>query len=337
MKSWKKPTSELIEKALGSFKKEHHRKYFFSRLENPLWLKPLAERGCFKYPPKAQRFDDGTVQFAYWPEIQYLRNVCSEMPDEVVKLLIDLPETDTAVVYDGILDIALQLPAEYSVELKDKILHYTSMERQFRTYRYADLLEHWTKENQTSAALELTKILIKFAPDPQSEEKRKKRQESVNDWRAAIGTLLHPIPKYSHWEYANIMSKGVRPLVKKEPFKISCFLFDTLVDMIHLRTHKEDANNEEDHSNTWCPRLYPQDDEHENPERILVHTLAYSCANVFEKPHNAVAVLDRILRKKPWTIFKRLRQHLYGQYPNELTKPWIRELILAHKDYGLWE
>ena len=77
MKSWKKPTSELIEKALGSFKKEHHRKYFFSRLENPLWLKPLAERGCFKYPPKAQRFDDGTVQFAYWPEIQYRRNVCS--------------------------------------------------------------------------------------------------------------------------------------------------------------------------------------------------------------------------------------------------------------------
>ena len=29
MKSWKKPTSELIDKALGSFKKEHHRKYFF--------------------------------------------------------------------------------------------------------------------------------------------------------------------------------------------------------------------------------------------------------------------------------------------------------------------
>lgn len=337
MKSWKKPTSELIEKALGSFKKEHHRKYFFSRLENPLWLKPLAERGCFKYPPKAQRFDDGTVQFPYWPEIQYLNNVCNEMPDQVVKLLIDLPETDNAVVYDGILDIALQLPIEYSVKLKDKIHEYAGVDHQFRTYRYANLLEYWAKENQTSAALELTKILIKFAPDPQSEEKRKKRQESVNDWRAAIGTLLHPIPKYSHWEYGNIMSKGVRPLVKKEPFKISCFLFDTLVDMIHLRTHKEDANNEEDHSNTWCPRLYPQDDEHENPERILVHTLAYSCANVFEKPHNAVAVLDRILRKKPWTIFKRLRQHLYGQYPNELTKPWIRELILAHKDYGLWE
>ena len=337
MKSWKKPTSELIDKALGSFKKEHHRKYFFSRLENPLWLKPLAERSCFKYPPKAQRFDDGTVQFPYWPEIQYLKNVCSEKPDEVISLVLDLPDTDNSVVYDGILDIALQLPSEYSVKLKDKILQYTSMERQFGTYRYADLLERWTKENQTAAALELAKILIKFAPDPQSEAKREQRQESVNDWRSAIRTSLHPVPQCSDWEYSNIMSKGVRPLAEKEPFKISCLLFDTLVDMIHLRTHKEDLNNEEDHSNIWCPRLYPQNDKHENPESILVHTLAYSCANVFEKSHDTVAVLDRVLRKKPWAIFKRLRQHLYGQYPNEQTKPWIRELILTHKDYGLWE
>ncbi|MDE0018359.1 MAG: hypothetical protein OXU51_19410 [Candidatus Poribacteria bacterium] len=337
MKSWKKPTSELIDKALGSFKKEHHRKYFFSRLENPLWLKPLAERGCFKHPPKAQRFDDGTVQFPYWPEIQYLKNVCSKKPHEVISLVLDLPDTDNSVVYDGILDIALQLPSEHSVKLKDKILHYTSMERQFGTHRYANLLERWTKENQTAAALELAKILIKFAPNRQSEAKRKQRSDNADDWREMIGTSLYPVSKYSHWEYSNIMSKGVRPLAEKEPFKTSCLLFDTLVDMIHLRTHKEDLNNEKDHSNIWCPRLYPQDDKHENPERILVHTLAYSCANVFEKPHDTVAVLDRVLRKKPWAIFKRLRQHLYGQYPNEQTKPWIRELILTHKDYGLWE
>jgi len=337
MKSWTKPTDEFVNKALTSIKKVTARKYFFSRLENPLWLKPLTERGYFKYPPKIQRFDDGTVIYPYWHEIQYLKNVCREMPDEVVRLLMDLPETDNPVVYDGILDIALQFPIKYSVKLKDKILEYAGMEHQFRVYRYADLLELWTKENQTSAALELAKILIKFAPDPQSEEKRKQRRESVSDWRASIGTLLHPVPKFSHWEYSNIMSKGMRPLVKKEPFKISCLLFDTLVDMIHLRTHKEDLNNEEDHSNTWCPRLYSQDNEHEDPERILVHTLVYSCANVFEKPHDTVAVLDRVLRKKPWTIFKRLRHHLYAQYPNEETKPWIRELLLTHKDYGLWE
>ena len=52
MKSWKKPTNEMVDKALDSVKKVTARKYFFSRLENPLWLKPLAERACFKSPPQ---------------------------------------------------------------------------------------------------------------------------------------------------------------------------------------------------------------------------------------------------------------------------------------------
>ena len=181
MKSWTKPTDDLVNKALTSVKKITARKYFFSRLENPLWLKPLAERGCFKYPPKSLRFDDGTIQFPYWPEIRYLKNVCVDLPNEVVKLLINLPETDNPVVYDGILDIALQLPGKQSVKLKDKILEYAGMEHQLQTHKFAKMLTKWTTENQISAALELTEILIEFAPDPQSERKQKRRIENPMD------------------------------------------------------------------------------------------------------------------------------------------------------------
>ena len=337
MKSWKKPTDELIEKALTSIRKVTARRYFFSRLENPLWLQPLTERNCFKSPPKSLRFDDGTVTYPYWYEIQYLKNVCTHLPNEVIDLVVNLPKVDNPVVYDGILDIALQLPGEYSVKLKNKILEYIDIDYQLQKHKFGNLLTHWTKENQISAALELTRILVKFVPDPQAEKKRKQRQENTNDWRKTVGTLLHPIPKFSHREYSDLMSEGVHSLVEKVPFKISCLLTDTLVDMIHLKTHKDDLNNEEDHSNIWCPRLYQQDNENEAPERILVHTLADSCANVYEKINDTVVDLDRILRRKPWTIFKRLRHHLYGQYPNEQTKPWIRELILTHEDYGLWE
>lgn len=313
MKSWKKPTDELVNKALTSIKKVTARKYFFSRLENPLWLKPLAEHGCFKYPPKSLRFDDGTVQFPYWPEIRYLKNVCTDLPNEVINLVVNLPKADNPVVYDGILDIALQLPIEYSVKLKDKILEYTSMERQFGTYRYADILELWTKENQTPAALELAKILIKSAPE------------------------LDPVRKYSPSEYSNIISKGVSSLAEKEPYKVACLLIDTTKDMIHLRTHQEDRGTEADLSDIWCPRLRETDSDSGRPEKILVGTLTFVCEKVFEKPSNTVADLDKILRKQQWKIFKRLRHHLYAQYPNKETKPWIRELILTHKDYGLWE
>ncbi len=313
MKSWTKPTDELINKALTSIKKVTARKYFFSRLENPLWLKPLAERGCFKYPPKSLRFDDGTVQFPYWPEVRYLKNVCTDLPNEVINLVVNLPKVDNPVVYDGILDIALQLTGKQSAKLRDKILEYTGMEHQLQTHKFAKILAKWTAENQTPAALELAKILIKSAPE------------------------LDPVRKYSPSEYSNIISKGVSSLAEKEPYKVACLLIDTTKDMIHLRTHQEDRGTEADLSDIWCPRLRETDSDSGRPEKILVGTLTFVCEKVFEKPSNTVADLDKILRKQQWKIFKRLRHHLYAQYPNKETKPWIRELILTHKDYGLWE
>ena len=333
MTSWKKPTNELVDKALASVKKITARKYFFSRLENPLWLEPLAERGCFKHPPRGQRFDDGTIRFPYWPEIRYLKNVCSDLPDEVVNLVMNFPKVDNPVIYDGILDIALQLPGEDSVKLKDKMLEYANMEHQRQTYKFAELLIHWIGENQTSAALELLGILAAFAPDPQSEKKQKLRKEDP----MSLGTLLHPTPQFDFWDYREIMLKAIRPLTESEPYRVARLLIDTTVNMIRLRTYQEDLDKEADFSEIWCPRLQEKDSDYGLPERILVDTLTFACEKVFEKSPNAVGNLDKILRNQHWKIFKRLRHHLYAKYPNEQTKPWILELILTPEYYSRWK
>ena len=65
----------------------------------------------------------------------------------------------------------------------------------------------------------------------------------------------------------------------------------------------------------------------------LVHTLTFACEKVFEKVPESVAALDSTLRSQHWDIFKRIRQHLCSLYPNEQTKLWIHEMILAHEDY----
>ena len=332
MKSWKKPTDELVNKALASIRKVTACRYFFSHLENPLWLQPLVERGRFKYPPKAQRFDDGTVIYPYWHEIQYLKNVCVDLPHEVIDLVVDLPKVDNPVVYDGILDIALQLPGEYSVKLKDKILDYAGMEHQFRTYRYANLLERWTKENQTSAALELAEVLVKFASDPQSESKQKRRIENPMD----SNTLLEPAPRMLPGEYRDIMLKGIRPITESDPYKVACILIDATANMIYLRKHKQDFNNQKDDSWSWCPCIYKPGKDGGSSEETLVHTLAFACEKVFEKSSNAIVELDKTLRNQHWNIFKRLRHHLYAKYPSAQTKTWILELILTPEYYNRW-
>ena len=323
----------MITKALKSVEKVTERRYFFSRLENPLWLKPLAKRGCFKYPPKSQRFDDGTIEFPYWPEIQYLKNVCREVPDEVINLVVNLPKVDNPTVYDGILDIALQLHGEHSAKLKGKILEYAGMDHQSQTYKYANLLTHWTMENQTSAAVELSKMLVAFAPDPESGKKQKRRKEDP----MSFGTLLRPAPRMEPWIYREIMSKGVCLLTENKPYEVACILIDATADMIRLRTHQEDLYKETDLSDVWCPRLQEKDSDHGLPERILVDTMTFACEKVFETSPHAVEKLDKMLRKQQWQIFMRLRHHLYARYPNEKTKPWIRETILNHETYNLWE
>ena len=337
MKAWKKPTNELIEKALGVLEKETDRRYFFSRLKNPLWIQPLVERGYFQSPPKVRHLPSGSIQMPAWPELQYLKNVSHEVSDEVVNLVLDFPKADNPSVYDGILEIALHLPGKQSAQLKPKILESVGIEHQLGTHRYADLLVHWTAEHQTSAALELTKVLVEFAPDPQSEVKQKRQRENPADWNTLWETSLEPSPRIGPWKYRKIMSKGVCSLAEREPYQVARLLIDATANMIRLRIHQDNFDKEADYSESWCKRLTRSENDSVDPKKTLVHTLTFACEQVYEKSPHSVVALNRILQNQQWWLFKRLQQHLYAQYPNETTKPWIRELILTHVDYDQWE
>ena len=337
MKSWKQPTNEMIDRALKLVRKETSRQYFFSRLKNPLWLQSLVERGYFQSPPNVRYFDDGYIQFPSWPQLQYLKNISRDVPDEVINLILDLPKVDNSSVYSEILEIALQLHGEQSVKLKSKIVESIDIDHQFLPHRYGDLLAYWTSENQTSAALELSKILIEFAPDPQSKTKEKRRRKNSADFGTFYETSLKPSPQIDSLGYREIMSKGVRPLAEEEPYQVACLLIDATADMIRLRMHQEELNQGVDSSEIWYERFHELDIGYEDPDKTLVHTLIFACKQVYEKSPDLVVDLDKVLRNQQWKVFKRLRQHLYAQYPNEQTKPWIRELILRHEGYDRWE
>ena len=337
MKSWKKPTNEMIDRALGSVRKQTDRRYFFSRLKNPLWIQPLAKRGYFQSPPKVRHLPSGSIQMPIWPELQYLKNVSRERPDEVINLVLQLPEVDNPSVYNEILEIALQLDGGQSAKLKPKILESIDIDYQFLPHRYGDLLAHWTAENQTSAALELTKVLVEFAPDPQSKVKKKRRRKSSTDFGTFYETSLKPSPRIGSSGYREIMSKGVRPLAETEPYQVARLLIDVTANMIHLRMHQEELNQGVDSSEIWYERLNELDIDYEDSDKTLVHTLTFACEQVYEKSPGSVMALDKVLRDQQWGIFKHLRQHLYAQYPNEQTKPWIQELILGHEGYDRWE
>ena len=307
--------------------------FFFKRVTeaaDAAWIPILDNRGYFAHPPNTEPIGDGRVNFPFWWPIRFLANMSNHAPDEVIEIVLRLPKVDNPRVYDDILDIALRLHGEQSAKLKPKILEYADIEYQFLTHRYADLLAHWTSENQTQAALELSEMLVKFVPDPQSEDKQARWKENTDDWT----TWLEPFPRFERWEYQEILEKGVRPLAEKEPYKVACILIDATAGMIHLHKHQDelDKGKDEDSSEIWWPRLDRRDgrdSDYQDSKETLVYTMTFACEKVYEKSPASIEDLDKKdLRKQRWKVFKRLRQHLYALPPNEQTKPWIRELIL---------
>ena len=335
MQSWKKPTNEMIERALSSVKKETDRQYFFSRLKNPLWIQPLEERGYFKSPPRSRKLPNGHIQFPAWPELQYLRNVSESAPDEVIEIIVRLPPVDNPSVYNDILEIALQLHGKQSTRLKPKILEYAGTDYQFLEYRIIDLLIHWNAENQISDALELSEELIKFKPDRHSKEKQSRRKKSLGDW----STILEPLPRFDQWRYQKILENGVRPLTDRAAYQVAVLLINATANMLRLSTHQEDIDEgrDEDISEIWCRRLHQPDPVHKDIKATLIHTLTFACEKVYEISPASVGSLDETLRNQRWKVFKRLRQHLYALNPSEQTLSRIREFILEHQDYAKWD
>ena len=222
MKSWMKPTNDLIEKALASVRKEIDRRYFFSRLRNPLWLQPLVDRDYFKSPPTARDLPDGSTQFPFWPELLYLKNVSGDAPDEITSVVLDIPEVNNPRVYEDILEIALNLPGTQSAMLKPKMLEFAEMEPRSLLHIYPgfqDLLIHWTEEDQISAALDLCEVLVQFEPDPQSEAKRKRRKEDPNDWT----TSLEPMPRFDEWVTSKYLNRRCDRSLKESPIGLLRF------------------------------------------------------------------------------------------------------------------
>ena len=311
--------------------------FFFQRVNDASWIPILRDRGYFDHPPKAEPIGAGRVNFPFWGPIHYLAKMSDHVPDAVIELVLQLPEVDNPRVYDNILDIALRLPGEQSARLKPKVLEYAGMDYQFLTYRYAELLAHWTAEQQITAALDLAKALVQFVPDPDSESKQERRKENPG----GLATLLEPRPRVDQLDYQEILEKGVRPLAEREPYRAARLLIGATAHMIRLGMHPEDLDKGkgEDVSEIWCRRLDEQESEYHDVRGTLVHTLTFACEQVFEKSPEpeSIASLDSALRKQRWKIFTRLRHHLYALHPNEQTQPWIREAILAHKDYARWE
>ena len=305
--------------------------FFFDQATDPSWIPLLREKGYFSNPPSMGLVGEDQWNAPYWWPLHYLSRVAHHEPDTVVKIVEQLPQVDNPRITYRILDIALQLPGVQSTKLKPKVLEISESILSFLDHWYSELLTHWVNENEVHAALELANVLVRFKPDPRSQHNRGSSPKNGIDW-------IPPVPKVEEWEYRRMFEKSVRPLAEKVPNLVARMLANATEEMIRLRTRDmaQGEGADEDLSEVWCRRLGSLDDSFEESSNVLIEGLTFACEKVFEAFPDSVRELDEFLRSFRWKVFKRLRQHLCARYPNEQTKPWVREFVLEKDDYGLW-
>lgn len=330
--SQKAPSESDIQSVLEKIEKfGANYQFFFINISNPLWIGPLKERGCFTTPMPVQELPDNTFTFPFWLELRYLARVANEAPDEVVDIILHLPQTNNPRVYEHIVEAARNLPAEKSAKLLPKVLESTKLEYQFLSYIYVDILEYWVHNGCYKEALKLLGVLTKFQESPEDQEP--KAAQHTDSLRAAIRD--EPKPIFDSYDYEQVLEKAGKPLSIKKPFAMAILLTEAVNDYIikDYRAKGRDITDGEDFSDIWCERLNVAN-RYTTTQAKLVQTLVFACEQVFQSAPADIEALERSLHSQRWKIFQRIRQYLYAKYPNNQTLPWIRECILCHPHYA---
>ena len=317
------PTEDDINSMLELIKRRGaNYRFFFVHVEDGVWLEPLRSNGYFDNPP--DETPDGDDWAPFWPPLNYLVRVYETMPEMVLEILENLPETSNTHILEGIMDVVLKADSVEAVNrLSSRILSFLEHARE----EHDDIIKLLKKPFLFDRELVeftpafLTK-LVGFVPAKERQSRR-----------------LELSPRFDKREYQQILEKGIRPLCEKEPYQIARILIDATASMIHVSKHQEELDKEgdKDSSEVWCRRLNRPTWPLLDTKEMLVHTLTFACERVYKNSPESIEGLDQVLRNQRWKIFKRLRQHLYALNPNEQTLPWIREFILEHTDYAKWK
>lgn len=105
------PSPELIEEVLVRIGDLQHRRVFYDGLENPRWVKPLADANAFGNVPATVVDAEGYLRTTPWPEGDYLVRMAAHLPEEVAEVLGPLKETEDPYVQRVILQAATHMPA----------------------------------------------------------------------------------------------------------------------------------------------------------------------------------------------------------------------------------
>jgi len=157
------PADELVTRALARLGDLQHRRVFYERLENPLWIEPLDARGALAPEPGAYT-GRGFVQ--PWPQGDYLQRMAPLAPVPVAAVLTRFLDSESPVVRSVILKAAAQMDGTSAAALVKGIVSFI---RDFNYFDHEELLR-LVANLVTAGELKSARSLVNAVYEPRADE-----------------------------------------------------------------------------------------------------------------------------------------------------------------------
>src|SRR5205807_7564415 len=193
------PASETVNRAVQLARFTLHRMSLFDRLDNPLWIDPLKERGFFSTPPAPiDQYVPGAMGAPPWPDSKYLARMAGIDPFAVHRVAMEIPETDNSLVHEDLADAALALPPDLAADFAERAKRWltTSPYHVMLPKKLGSLMSNLATQGHGDEALDLGRSLLELLPD----------EGAAARITEDVGFVLPPVPhaRFSDWDYEQI-------------------------------------------------------------------------------------------------------------------------------------
>jgi hypothetical protein len=325
MKSWAKPTPELVTRAIAGMPYLEQQRYFFERLENPEWIEPLRKAKFFSDLP-TETHEGNVVTFYLWPASRYLSRMAGLKPDLVAEIMSGFPETANPFVMQDILNAARTMPPTAAAKLAEAIARSARGSGFVGMDRAGEVAADLAEAGETKSALTILRSVLDVVPDPRPLTVGPSGHVYRHEARTAIRSF----------DYAGILRHSGERLASSLGVEYITLLSKKLVFALaqEYPQYKKESRPVEDYSYIWRAHLDTWD-MHEVAKQLLIFGTLQATERLASEGRWKEA--QQVLERQPFAVFERIQLFLLAKYPDldlELAAKKLGEPTLFHA-FGL--
>lgn len=294
--------------------------HFFEKLENPVWLTPLKDAGFFKTPPPPIEHPDGGTSYPFWSQALYLKKIAviPEKQSEVLAICLDV-ETENTRARSDLLEIALLLPVEMSVQIVESI---TEIDYFLSPEKYGELIKYFALNGKIKEAVALAKRVLIIQPDPRPTPEYGGHK------------IPHdPIPLIRDYDYEEILEKDYPDFVDAAGLEAIKVLLDQYESYVEHSDADRESGSKDDYSEIWRPAIEDHSQNHKFGIRdVLITGIRDSCERLLTKRPDQMKTLLAELESRGLFTFKRLELHLLRLF-SEGNEKRITVLLMNEEEF----